>query len=398
MNVESINAYVERYRDEAIQFLQELLQTPSPTGEELVVSEVTAKWMESEGLQVERHALDPLRPNLLAYWIGKSEEPKFMFNGHYDVFPPVDDPRAPNPWSGEIKDGNIYGRGSVDMKGGLAAGIMAVKLLKRSGFMPNGTIIISCDADEEQGGEFGSKYLISKGLLKADFGISMEASEDLVIVDSDGRIAYSVTYKSDSWHAGTRSEQDNALQKAVKAIDALNNYDATLKRERYFSAKDGGAILSITSIKAGTVSNMNPDTCTFTIDRRYTKGETPESSTRELRQILDGLKADDPEMDYDLEIPIISPRLAMDEKAPLIDSIIDTYNEFTGKTIRRGRRCGGGDTSKITDAYGYPLPQFGPGKFDQLCREDEHLEIDDYLLFIKMYMGIVVKVMGNVCN
>lgn len=103
-------------------------------------------------------------------------------------------------------------------------------------------------------------------------------------------------------------------------------------------------------------------------------------------------------MDYDLEIPIISPRLTMDEKAPLIDSIIDTYNEFTGKTIRRGRRCGGGDTSKITDAYGYPLPQFGPGKFDQLCREDEHLEIDDYLLFIKMYMGIVVKVMGNVCN
>lgn len=395
MTSKDINIYVEQHRQEAIDFLVEMLQTPSPTGKEMDVSNVAEKWMKVDNLPVERHFIDPQRPNLVAVWEGNSKGPRFLFNGHLDVFPPTEVVgNNRNPWSGEIIDGSVYARGSVDMKAGLSAGIMAVKLLKRSGFIPKGTIIVSCDCDEEQGGLYGVKHLIGKDLLRADFGVCMEASEDCIVVSSDGRIEYKITYTSDSWHAGTRVDEDDALRKATRAIDRLYAYDQMLKAERYISDKDGGAILSVTKISAGTESNMHPTSCTFYLDRRYTNGETVESATKELQEILDNLKAENPLMDYKLEIPIASPKLSMDPNHPLILTCIDAYKDVFGKKIALSHRCAGGDASKITEAYGFPLPHFGPGKYDQLCTPDEHVEIEDYIGFIKVYMNVVVKLLS----
>ena len=397
MTFREIDEYVEKHRQEAIDFLVEMLQTPSPTGQEYEVSRVAEKWMRQDGFEVERHCMTPERPNLIANWVGDPEGKTFLFNGHYDVFPPSYE-NVRDPWSGEVIDGNIYGCGSVDMKGGLCAGIMAAKLLKRSGFVPRGTVVLSCDCDEEQGGVFGAKYLISQGLLKADFGVCMEASEKWVIVESDGRIAYRLTYIADSWHAGMRSGHMDALQKAHRAMECLYRYDETLRRERYFGDEEGGAILSVTELLAGNngeESNIHPPVCTISLDRRYTKGETVESATDELKEILDRLKLEDSQMEYELEILIASPQLKMDADSSCIRAAIDAYREVTGREIRPGRRCGGGDTAKITSAYGFPLPQFGPGKFDQLCTADEHVSVQEYIDFIKIYMHMVVKLLGG---
>lgn len=396
MKPQDVDQYVEKYRDEAVKFLQQMLQTPSPTGTELEVSKVAEKWLREDGFEVERHYIVPERPNLIVNWIGEPDGPKFLFNGHYDVFPPAEN-SGRDPWSGKIENGSIYGCGSVDMKGGLCAGLMAAKLLKRGGFVPKGTIILSCDCDEEQGGEYGAKYMISQGLLNADFGVCMEASEKWVIVDSDGRIAYRLTYTAESWHAGVRSDHMDALEKAHLAAERLYEYDKMLKEKRYYGAEEGGAILSVTEISAGNngmESNIHPHICSLSMDRRYTKGETVESATAELRKILDELYEENPEMDYKLEILIASPKLEMDENSRCIEAAIESYKAVTGKEIKRGRRCGGGDTAKITSAYGFPLPQLGPGKFDQLCTVDEHVEIEDYINFIKIYMQMVIKLLG----
>lgn len=395
MTVTEIDRYAELHREEAIAFLAEMLQTPSPTGEELAISQVAERWMTEDGFEVKRWCMAPNRPNLVVDWVGDPTGPKFLFNGHYDVFPPAEDSKT--PWSGDIREGNIYGCGSVDMKGGLCAGIMAAKLLKRSGFVPNGTVTISCDCDEEQGGEYGVKYLLSQGLLKADFGVCMEASERWVIVDSDGRIAYRITYRADSWHAGMRADHMDALQKAHQAMTRLYQYDEALKKERYYGADDGGAILSVTEIQAGgngEESNIHPSICTISLDRRYTRGETIESATKELRDLLDELKHQNPQMEYELETLIASPKLEVDATSRCVQSAINSYKAVTGKTVTPGRRCGGGDTAKITSAYGFPLPQFGPGKFDQLCTVNEHLSVDEYMDFVKIYMNMVIDLLG----
>lgn len=391
-----IDDYVETNREEAIGLLRKLVDIPSPTGEEYEIGYEVKKLLEEDALPAEICAKDPMRPNVLSTWIGNKHGKRFLLNGHYDVFPP-DTEKNPEAWKSFIKNGMLYGCGTSDMKAGLAAAIVAVKFLKRSGFVPNGTIILSCDCDEEQGGNFGVRYLIGKDLLSADFGVCMEASENYVISESDGRIAYRITYCAESRHAGLRGERKSAIEKACIAMAAIRNYDQRLKKYRSFPDTQTGAIASVTEIKAGNIGespNMHAASCSFSVDRRYTRGETIESATKELRKLLDELQLEDEEMVYELEITESGPQLSMDQQDPFLDLCIDAYDNFFGKKITKGRRCGGGDTAKITDAYGFCLPQFGPGRFDQLCSPTEHVSIDEYVGFIKIYMDLIIKTLG----
>ena len=141
---------VDACQDEAIQCLQEAVQTPSPTGEELAISRLFTRWIADCGLTVEQYEAEPGRPNLIAQWHGSRPGKRFLFNGHLDVFPPSDgDGGWYGPWSGKIADGFLYGRGAVDMKGGDCAALMAVRLLRRMNFDPKGSVILSYMVDEE---------------------------------------------------------------------------------------------------------------------------------------------------------------------------------------------------------------------------------------------------------
>ena len=127
IDVNGIEKIVDENKEEAVNFLAKMIQTPSVTGEEKAVGAVCKEMMEGMGLEVKVYEKAPGRPNLVAEWNGNETGKRFVFNGHYDVFPPVSDkPGRYGPWSGEIVDGKMYGRGTVDMKSGLCATIMAV--------------------------------------------------------------------------------------------------------------------------------------------------------------------------------------------------------------------------------------------------------------------------------
>lgn len=285
MIVEQIKAIVEENRDEAIQFLVNAVQIPSVTGEEENISKFYHQKFDAMGLETEVHAMQENRPNLISTW-KNTDGPTFVFNGHYDVFPPVaSDPGKYGPWAGKIVDGCLYGRGSVDMKGGLCAAVMAVDFLKRNGFQPNGNVVISCDCDEELGGKYGVEYLLSQNLLNYDFGITMEPTQGMVHIEGGGGLFLKVTYTSETWHGGVqRNGWVDALQKAVIAAQKLYELDAKIRKEKYYEPFDGGAFLSITEFDAGEAMNVHPSSCSFTVDRRLVPGETPESVKKEIRE------------------------------------------------------------------------------------------------------------------
>ena len=132
ITVKDIDKIVEDNREEAISFLQECIMTPSVTGEELAMGEVIKNWILKSGFEPEWYEKEKNRPNVVTRWKGSKPGKQFIFNGHMDVFPPVaGNPGLYGPWSGKIVDGYIYGRGSVDMKSGLCAALMAMKYLKQ---------------------------------------------------------------------------------------------------------------------------------------------------------------------------------------------------------------------------------------------------------------------------
>lgn len=396
MTYEKINAYVEENKDAAIDMLTKAIQIPSVTGEEKNISLYFQDVFKKMNLETQVIALDEERPNLIATWEGNKEK-TFIFNGHYDVFPPnQDNPGTYGPWSAKIVDGNMYGRGTVDMKGGICAAVMAVKFLQELNFDPQGNIVISLDVDEESGGKYGVEHVLNQGYLKGDYGVCMEATEGKVQVEGGGGIFVKVVYRSESWHGAFQRNCMDALQKGHQALQKLYELDDKIRKEKYYDALNGGAFLSVTEFYAGEAMNVHPGMCSITIDRRIIPSETPESAYQEICDALDELKHENPEMDYEIDLLSRMPALKVDERSPVVISALKSYEKVFAAKSDVYRRTGGTDSAKIVEKYGFSMPNFGPGIADeQTMSPNEHLSIQEYLDYIKVYMLMVCDLLGK---
>lgn len=390
VTAKEISDFVDANCEECVGFLQEILRTASPTGDEKAVSEVFRKKMESAGLKVDSYEAQPGRPNLLAEWFGTREGKRFVFNGHMDVFPPVaGDPGKYGPWSGTIAEGYIYGRGAADMKGGDAAAMMATLLLKRMGFDPKGSVLLSWMVDEERGSRYGVNYLLSKGLLKGDFGLCMEPTCGRVIRAHGGIIRGYVTYRSLPYHCSTVYPYGaDALEKAVRVLTELYKI-----RDRLYARPDPvgypKAVLSMAVLHAGEVANVHPSEATFWFDRRFNPGEDHDSALKEIVDVLESFKAKDPSYDYEMVVTNDRPILDVKADNPYLDIIQEAYTEVMGHPVEITTRQGGSDAGNINSANGLPIPNFGFADETVSGIADENFKISDYLDSIKVYMNIV---------
>lgn len=403
MTEEQIQKIVEDNKDEAIRCLQEVIRTPSPTGSELEVSRVFSRWIRESGLNVQTYEAEKDRPNLIAEWKGSRPGKRFIFNGHMDVFPPSDgDDGWYGPWAGKIVDGYMYGRGTVDMKGGDCAALMAVRLLRRMNFDPAGSIVLSYMVDEENGGWKGVKYLISKGLLRGDCGICMEPTNNRVLNHHRGILRMKFTYSAEPHHASTPHPKTDALRKAVTAVSqlyALN--DRLCDRQDEFGSSP--RCLSVTVLHAGNTPNVQPGHAEFIVDRRLDMDENIESAKAEILDIFNRLKEKDPDYDYKYEILSDRPILDIPNDNPFIQTVAKSVGKILGEPAKLYTRAGGSDAASLFQAYGYPIPNLGPGAdFDEKGQGDpygsgtvnERISLQRYLNAIKYYMMIVADTMG----
>lgn len=222
-------------REEATELLQRLLRldTVNPPGNETLAAEVLRSYLEPAGVECELYARTPERANLVTRLRGRGEGPSLMLLSHTDTV--VADPAewSVDPWSGELRDGAIWGRGALDMKHQVAAGAVAVGTLAREGFKPAGDLIFAAVADEEVGDGFGLSWLCEANpeAVRADYCIN-EGGGDRIVVD--GRVLYlcSTAEKMSSpfllrvlgrsGHASMPSIADNALVQAGRLIARLD--------------------------------------------------------------------------------------------------------------------------------------------------------------------------------
>ena len=316
-------------RDEAVGLLQQLLRlnTVNPPGNETLAAELLRDYLEANGVQVELHGRTPERMNLVARLEGGSG-PSLCFLSHTDTV--VADPAewSRDPWSGDLADDHVWGRGALDMKNQVAASAVAIASLAREGFRPAGDLVFVAAADEEVGENHGLQWLCSEhpDSVRVDYAVNEGGGER---VQFGGRTFYlcataekmsspvRIRVHGRSGHASLPGIADNALVKAAPLIERLAAYrpepsigpevagflDAVLGERpapadvlARLAEVDQLAVETIepllsftlapTMISASERRNVIPGTVELTVDRRLLPGQRPEDVDEIVRSVL----------------------------------------------------------------------------------------------------------------
>ena len=327
-------------RQEATKLLQGLIRidTTNPPGNETRAAELLRDYLEDSGVSCELYARIPERANLVARIPGRGGGPRLLFLSHTDVVLADASEWAADPFGGELRDGEVWGRGALDMKGQVAASAVAIASLAREGFEPAGDLIFAATADEEVGAGFGAQWLCEThaDAVRCDFCIN-EGSGDRVELGGNPFYLCSVSEKMSapfrlrvlgrSGHASMPGIADNALVKAAPLIAALGTYKPelhlipevealleTVTGDRPTSPADAldraravapllaelvepllSMTLSPTMATASQKRNVVPAVCDVTVDSRLLPGTTPDEQQAVVREVLGG-------GDYELEV------------------------------------------------------------------------------------------------
>jgi acetylornithine deacetylase/succinyl-diaminopimelate desuccinylase-like protein len=316
-------------REEAVGLLQDLirLNTVNPPGNETAAAELLRDYLGDSGVAGELYALEPDRANLVARIPGRGEGPSLLLLCHTDTV--VADPGewSVDPWSGELEDGCVWGRGALDMKGHAAAAATAIASLAREGFEPAGDLVFAATADEEVGVDVGLSWLCKAhpDAVRTDYCVNEGGGER---VELGGRPVYLCTTAEKvsspfklkvhgrSGHASMPGIADNALVRAARLIERLAALrhpprlipetealfaalgrvpdEAELDRAVAELPRDVremvepmlGTALSPTMISASERTNVIPGLCEVVCDCRLLPGDTPEDAEPAIRAAL----------------------------------------------------------------------------------------------------------------
>ncbi|MEP9366340.1 ArgE/DapE family deacylase [Xanthobacter sp. VNH20] len=398
---------IDANRDKAIAFLQKMITIPSVTGDEAAIQNFLNEYMTNIGLDVDMWETDweelkkhpgyrPVdrgyenRPNIVATFKGAGGGRSLLLNGHTDVIPVGNgEGWSDNPWSGLIRDGRIYGRGSADMKSGVASHIMAVEFMKELGLQPKGDVYINVVIDEEVSGH-GTLDTVIRG-YKADAGISGETSDLHVQPACIGRIWFEIEINGKPAGIQQRYKGISGITLGNKIAAAVQELEdervATVTHPLYPNALDSLPCI-VGSFQAGNYPSAFPATCLLKGSIGTVPGEDHEGVKQSLVKKIAEHAARDPWMK---DHPPVVRFVGYDAQAseiprdhPIVDIVSKTYTELTGHQPIISGRQGAADTRFLNLYADTPTVIFGPGSTAVMHSNDEYVSIEDYITAIKV--------------
>jgi len=271
-----------------VELTQELVRINSenPPGNEKEIAKFIKDFLDDLKISSELIEFEKNRVNLIAS-IGKGNG--LMLNGHLDTVPAGDLKNWKyDSFEGKIANGNVYGRGTSDMKGGLAAILIAVKSLAKENFKRK--LLLTFVADEEVAMR-GTKYLIKnrKDIFKdIRYGLVAECNDLSITIAQKGITDMVVKFKGKAAHGSKPELGDNAILKAADFMQELKKLMKKLKTKR--DRVLGAGTINVGTISGGTKINVVPDYCELEIDRRLIPGETPDIAINQIKNLLKKLK------------------------------------------------------------------------------------------------------------
>jgi acetylornithine deacetylase/succinyl-diaminopimelate desuccinylase family protein len=300
----------------------------------------------------------PGRPNLVATLPGAGGGPTLALCGHTDVLPPGHGWKG-DPFSGEIRDGSIWGRGSLDMKAGLAAMTYVAEALVRGRRRLRGDLVLAFVVDEVEGGSKGAGYLADEGLLTADCAVVCEPTGPAACVAHRGAVWTELTVRGTSAHGGRPWQGVNAIGKVALILEAMRSELLPKWQDRTHWILPPPT-MNVGTITGGDKFNLVADRCTVTFDRRLVPGETPAGVANEMRAFLGHVQARDPDSwSWSLRVVMEKAPYEIDREAAIVRSCLDAYRSVTGEEAGITATAGFEDAGLLA-AAGIPTVMFGP--------------------------------------
>ena len=381
-----INQLAEKYKNYTANNLSKLVKIKSTSMHEKNVQLEFKRQMEEAGF-------DEVRIDGLGNVIGRIGNGKrvLAIDGHMDT---VDVGNIDNwnfdPFSGEIKDGYVHGRGTVDQEGGPASAVTSGKILKELGFDKDITFLVVGSVMEEDCDGLCWKYLVEEEKLKPDFVISTEPTNLNIYRGHRGRMEIVVKFRGVSCHGSAPERGKNAIYMAARAALEIEKLNERLISDEFL----GKGTLTISEIKSGSPSLCAvADYAQFHLDRRLTWGETKESAVAEIEAIVKDMDAKVEVLHYE-EVAYTGlkygmekyfPTWKIEENHPVVVAGVKVFEGLFHKKPLIDKWTFSTNGVTINGYYGIPLIGFGPGNEIFAHAPNEKVPISDLVAASAFY-------------
>jgi acetylornithine deacetylase len=400
-----------------LDFLCSLIAVPSLVGDEVAGQEHVATQMERCGLEVDLWELDFYELSQHPFFSIEEDRDRglgavgvmgedgggrsLILNGHVDVVPVGDENlwRYP-PWQGTIADGKVYGRGAVDMKGGLCCALFAAKALRDAGVRLQGRLLVESVIGEEDGG-VGTLAAILRG-YEADGAIVAEPTGLIVAPAQAGAFNFRVTIPGQSAHGCFREEGVSPIEKFIPIHEALMELERRRNREVEDPLYRGYELpfaLCIGNVRAGTWASSVAESLVF--EGRY--GISPDEDQSAARRAFEETVAEAAGADPWLRNhpPVVEwwggqfypARTRVDH--PLVETVAGAFEEVTGSGARLEGMTYGADMGLLVNVGHTPTVLFGPGDVRVSHRPDEYVRIRDLEIAVRTLALAALRFCGH---
>ncbi len=398
-----VKAKAEAYRDQTAKILSEMVKIKSYSSQEENVCRHIAKVCEEMGFDEVK--IDPLGSVLARIGSG----PKILvFDAHIDTVETGDLAQwKKDPFSGDIENGLVHGRGSTDQKGGAAAMISAGKILKDLGYNGDWTIWFTFTVMEEDCDGMCWKYIIEEEGLKPDFAVSTEPTSCRLYRGHRGRMEMEVTLKGVSAHGSAPERGDSAAYKAARAALAMEELNEELKPDAENFLGKGTVVVSQINVH-GPSQCAVPDQARLYLDRRLTWGEDADLAIGQVKEKIGkalGVSASEVDCvmpDYGktgwkgtkYSQELYFPTWKTDADHPLVQAGVRAYEGVYDKKPVVDKWTFSTNLVSVSGRHGIPGIGFGPGDENQAHAPNEVNRVEDLVICSAFYASLVYALEG----
>ncbi len=365
------------------ELLKNLIQAETTVEKgELTAAELISDEFHRSGIDSQIDCWDQTRANIVVNIKSTGRRAGLLFACHLDVVGPGEATWMHPAFTAVESDGKIYGRGSVDMKGGTAAAVTAIRQIVDSGIELQGDIIFSAVAGEETDSAGAKRFVNDKNWLPELAGVIIPEPTDFEVVTAHrGMLWLEVITKGKAAHSSAPQLGVNAINTMRLILNELDGYEIKIEPHKLL----GDCSMSINTIAGGKAMNVVPDKCSIGIDIRTLPGQNHQAIITDLVKILDKLRTGNKQ--FEAEVSVIRQMQSMET-----NSSCDFVKDFcsvveTDKTKAAGYTTDGPYFASI----GSPVVIFGPGKPHLCHKPDEYIDIVDLEKGVEHYKNIILK-------